>query len=193
MGGIGSGIWYRSGKKTTTEKVPRLDIRELRKHELSGWADHAGKSAESRDELVFRYRRRSRDGHWRDVVDTVLLDRTPWNYGGARLWFLCPRCAKRVAVLYGASARFLCRQCSNLTYSSANESYEDRMRRKARKIRRRLGASNDLLQPILEKPKGMHWKTFERLVEAEREANEAAVLAMADSAIFRRIMALEEI
>jgi hypothetical protein len=35
--------------------------------------------------------------------------------------------------------------------------------RKARKIRQKLGASMNLLEPIWQKPKGMHWRTFERL------------------------------
>jgi hypothetical protein len=35
--------------------------------------------------------------------------------------------------------------------------------RKARKIRERLGASNNLMVPILFKPKNMHQKTFNRL------------------------------
>ncbi|MEA1963705.1 MAG: hypothetical protein U9O41_01050 [Candidatus Aerophobetes bacterium] len=44
---------------------------------------------------------------------------TPTNLGiGIRYWFLCPKCRKRVAVLYmpfdGPS--FLCRGCHNLTY-----------------------------------------------------------------------------
>jgi hypothetical protein len=46
--------------------------------------------------------------------------------------------------------------------------------RKARKIRARLGASNDLIEPILFKPKNMHQKTFDRLC---REAEHADALS----------------
>jgi hypothetical protein len=43
--------------------------------------------------------------------------------------------------------------------------------RKARKIRARLGASNNLAEPIMFKPKNMHQKTFDRL---RREADDAS-------------------
>ena len=53
------------------------------------------------------------------------------------------------------------------------------MRRKARRIRRRLGATMDLRVPVWERPKGMHEATFQRLRVAEIAANEAAVLGLA--------------
>jgi hypothetical protein len=45
------------------------------------------------------------------------------------------------------------------------------MMRKARKIRERLGASNNLFEPVWDKPKGLHWNTFERMRQKERIAN----------------------
>jgi hypothetical protein len=104
-----------------------------------------------------------------------LFDRTSCNYGGQRTWFLCPRCWQRVAVLYGAGKYFWCRHCYDLTYSSQQESRQDRLMRKARKIRARLGASNDFTKPILFKPKNMHQKTFDRL---RREADHASHLSL---------------
>jgi len=44
--------------------------------------------------------------------------------------------------------------------------------RKARKIRQELGASMNLLEPIWQKPKGMHWRTFERLRNKAVKAEE---------------------
>ena len=46
--------------------------------------------------------------------------------------------------------------------------------RKARKIRERLGASNNLMESILFKPKNMHQKTFDCL---RREADNASNLS----------------
>jgi hypothetical protein len=48
----------------------------------------------------------------------VRLDYTPATYGGARVWFLCPHCNKRVSCLYlpPSGGRFLCRTCHDLTY-----------------------------------------------------------------------------
>lgn len=192
MGGIGSGSWFRWDKKTTTEEVHRVDIRYMRNQGLLHWPGYTGSLSWSRrgeqtgsirfrveqDRLVLMYRYRSHGEEWQDVEEHVWFDRTPCNYGGERLWFLCPHCGKRVAVLYGAGIRFLCRHCYALPFGSQNETYIDRMMRKARKIRRRLGASESLVEPIWQKPKGMHRRTFERLLRAEREANWASTLAM---------------
>ena len=92
-------------------------------------------------------------------------------------------------MLYGAGARFLCRHCYDLPYASQNETYMDRMMRKARKICRRLGASESLFDPIWEKPKGMMYrKTFERLVREERAADEACSFASAEKfGMFERL------
>jgi hypothetical protein len=44
--------------------------------------------------------------------------------------------------------------------------------RKAWKIRERLGASMDLTESILFKPKGMHQRTFDRLRKEAEQAND---------------------
>jgi len=51
---------------------------------------------------------------------SVRIDKTPCHYGGVRYWFLCPKCGKRVAILYCAKY-FVCRHCLNLTYRSCQE------------------------------------------------------------------------
>lgn len=188
MGGIGSGTWYRWDTKTTTEEVHRVDIRYMRKRGLlkclgsSGilsWSQGGEKTGSIRfrlelNSLILMYKYRYHGEEWIEVEELVRLDRTPCNFGGERLWFLCPHCGKRVAVLYGARARFLCRHCHGLSYSSQCESDLDRMMRKARKIRRRLNASDDLSEEIWDKPKNMHWSTFNRLVKMECLVNEAS-------------------
>ena len=58
----------------------------------------------------------------------------------------------------------MCTPCSGLRYKSKSESHPDRMLRKARKIRDRLGADWGAGM-IVSKPKGMHWSTFFRLEE----------------------------
>lgn len=59
------------------------------------------------------------------------LTRSQCNYGGDRVWFLCPACNQRIGTLYRRplSELFLCRNCNNLTYQlrkyhrSPQESY----------------------------------------------------------------------
>lgn len=191
MGGSGSGSWYRWDSKTTTESQHQIDIRWLKKQRylrpgtagslLWSWGDEQTGSIGFRmekDRLIFNYRHRHHGGDWKPVEQAITFDRTSCNYGGYRTWFLCPRCWKRVAILYGAGKYFLCRHCYDFTYSSQQESRSDRLMRKARKIRARLGASNNLMAPILFKPKNMHQKTFDRLRREADYANNLSWIIM---------------
>jgi hypothetical protein len=105
-------------------------------------------------------------------------DRTACNYGNHRSWFLCSLCGRRVAILHHGLSGFLCRHCYDLAYASQREPQRARMMRKARKIRNRLGASMNLLAPIVGKPKGMHWDTYRRLVRAENKSSNLAFGAL---------------
>ncbi len=187
MGGVGSG--KRSGKKpkVTTERLPSIDIRLLRKQgylipdtdgELT-WSVGGKPVCSVRyrmylSKMVINYNHRSKDGHWVPAKQEIIFDQTQCNYGGGRQWFLCGNCNRRVAVLYFGSGGFFCRHCLNLTYASQQENEEHRMMRKARNIRQRLGAGDNLFAPIWEKPKNMHQTTFDRL---RREADYAHSLS----------------
>jgi len=192
MGGRGSGSWYRwGGRKTTTESQKRIDIRWLKQQGYLQAGTMGSLSWSCRGEatgsinysmieegMLLNYRYRINGGEWEPVEQRILFDRTRCNYGGNRTWFLCPRCGKRVVVLYGAGKLFLCRHCYDLTYRSQQEGVVDRMMRKQWKIRERLGASNSLFDPILFKPKGMHQKTFDRLRNEADYANNRSCLIM---------------
>jgi hypothetical protein len=98
---------------------------------------------------------------------TILAD-----HGGERAWFLCPAegCGRRVARLYvGGAGIFACRYCYGLAYACQRESADDRGARRADKIRDRLGWEPGILNGPGGKPKGMHWRTFDRLT-AQHEA-----------------------
>jgi hypothetical protein len=183
MGGYGSGKRWNS--KSTTESQHGIDIRWLKKQGylrpgnagLLSWSSRGKRTGSigyrmETDRMILNYRYRPHGGEWEHVEQTISFNRTPCNYGGFRTWFLCPRCWRRIEVLYGAGKYFLCRHCHDLTYASQQESKEDRLMRKARKIRERLGASNNLMEPILFKPKNMHRKTFERLRKEEKHVND---------------------
>lgn len=179
MGGSGSGR-HGWGGKTTTESQRRIDIRWMKRQGYFRAGTMGNLTWSSRGEqtgllgfsmvekgMVLNYRYRINGGEWEPVEQTIAFDRTPCNYGGHRTWFLCPRCGKRIAILYGAGKFFLCRHCYDLAYGSQQETTGDRLMRKQRKIRERLGASESLVDPILFKPKGMHQKTFDRLRHEE--------------------------
>ena len=185
MGGRGSGNWWRWDSRSTTDESLYLDIRWLKKQGYlrPGAAGPLTWSRRGKQTGYINYKMGLNrvflnyccraHGNEEEVEQIISLDQTPCNYGGFRTWFLCPQCGKRVAVLYGAGKYFLCRHCYNLTYASQQEDEATRLIRKARKIRERLGASDDLMEPILLKPKNMHWATFHRL---RREAEQAGSL-----------------
>jgi hypothetical protein len=121
--------------------------------------------------LTYRYRVGS--GDWESVRQAVTLDWTPCHYGGTRPWLRCAGCRRRVSVLCGEGKWFLCHHCYELPYGSQQETAEDRHCRKVRKIRDRLEASHNLAEPVWpwNKPKGMHWSTWERLRVQEEQAH----------------------
>lgn len=181
MGGCGSGDW-QSGKDTTND-YRSLDVRRLQRDGLLTpgkafsweWSRNGENVASihvrtEANRLILNYRHRSGSGDWQSIEYPVWLDWTECNYGGRRAWFRCPAkgCGLRVAVLYGGTI-FACRHCHHLAYVCQRESDYDRAARRADTIRRRLGWKVGILNGPGWKPKGMHWRTFERL-KAEHDA-----------------------
>jgi hypothetical protein len=108
------------------------------------------------------------------VQQRVRLDYSACHFGGRRVWLVCPGCCGWAARLFFARSAFVCRRCCGFPYASQQESIRDRANRKARKIRNKLGASPVVGDPIYEKPKGMHWATFERLKAQAEDADDMA-------------------
>jgi len=48
----------------------------------------------------------------------IQLEWSPQNKGGNRVWFSCPHCGERIAILYLTADGFRCRKCSALVYPS---------------------------------------------------------------------------
>lgn len=92
----------------------------------------------------------------------IQIERTACHLGGQRLWFWCPGCGRRVAVLYGHEF-FACRHCRNLAYACQRETPIDRAIRRADSIRKQLGWTVGIANPKGCKPKGMHWNTYWQL------------------------------
>jgi hypothetical protein len=68
-----------------------------------------------------------------------------------------------VAKLYQRGKLFACRHCHGLAYASQQESSNQRGVYRAQKIRTRLGGSVSMFEDFPDKPKGMHWRTYDRL------------------------------
>jgi len=199
---MGSGEWYRYGKKQTIENYRSLDVNWLNRrgylmagsrvsvhwsqaHKFSGSLNV--KAIESF--LILDYKYKS-DDEWESITESILLSRTRCNYGGTRTWFICPGvkngipCQRRVTKLYLVGKYFCCRHCYELVYESQRELKRHRFLRIDQKIRMRLGGSGSISEPFPLKPKGMHWKTYNRL-RCKAEYAEHCYLTMLDGWIHR--------
>lgn len=150
MGGHGSGRWGVS-TRPLAESMRRIDLATLRLDEPALTSGHR-----------LQIKCSSNDGE-RVQATTVYLDSTRMYFGGRRLWFRCPRCEGRCRVLYG-TWRIACRRCHRVRYLSQRETRSGRANLGMMKVVKRLHpeATCNMLPP---KPKGMHWSTYDRLVE----------------------------
>lgn len=179
MGGPGSGTWMRWNTGLTMDEAARLDVRELARRgalvpgseftlrwtvSVFGEERERGSIAATAlaDGVELRFRGLAANGSWDDVRQEIPLERTPCNLGGTRVWWTCPGCQRRAAVLFGARATFQCRRCHNLAFPVENEGAVLRAFRRARKNRKRLGADSELFLPFPGKPPNMHWTTYWR-------------------------------
>lgn len=126
------------------------------------------------DALTLRYTL-TMDKVARNVAERLMLVKTACAYGGARQWFACPWCTRRVAVLNLRRGYFACRCFQRVAYSSQSEDDIDRLWRKRNKIEGRLGGH-------WRQPKGIRQHTYDRLVSAlvncEEQGGHAFALAL---------------
>jgi hypothetical protein len=113
------------------------------------------------DRIVLSYVHRVGSEDWRRIEYPVSLTWTPCNYGGKRVWFLCPGkgCGQRVAILYSGEI-FVCRRCKQLAYPSQRQQPCESVLARLESIRARLGGSRKLGDCLPPKPKGMHRSTY---------------------------------
>jgi hypothetical protein len=177
MGGIGSGRHWHYDAAQTTDDYLALDIRRWKRDGLLTpgrwlgwqWSRNGSQIAAIRarvetDRVVLVYRHRPGGADWKHEEYPVYLGWTPCHLAGQRPWFLCPAsgCGRRVAILYGGGI-FACRQCHQLSYPSQREPDDERATRRADRMREKLGWEPGILNGRGWKPKGMHWRTFDRL------------------------------
>lgn len=172
---------YYWDKKDNTDQYRQIDVRYMQREKLlnHGQVNSLRWTSQRTGEVVgridyevkaegvcFSYRVRSSPSEaWRPYEYLVPVTYTPCHYGGHRAWFNCPYCNKRVAILY-LDEKIACRTCYKLNYTSQQQTkgtYQerDRMNKIREKLNWPLFKDVHLWQRI--KPKGMHYKTFEKL------------------------------
>jgi len=106
------------------------------------------------------------------AAQTIELTSTRPKLGGERWWFVCPTTGRRCRVLYLTrdGDRFVSRQAAKLAYRSTALGFADRIRWRAEQLRDLLpGARYQRYPP---RPKGMHRKTYDRIVSRLRDSDE---------------------
>ena len=171
----------RPGWHVKAEQVLSLDVRALARRGLlaTGFFSWRWRATESGEE-VGSVSIWSRDGalalNFRSggnsVEQLVRLDFTRCHFGGTRTWFRCPHCNRRVALLYFRGARFGCRVCRQVAYSCQSEDLAARTWRRQLKLERQLSEDCG-------RPKGMHVRTYERLLSAIDRCEERRENALA--------------
>lgn len=173
MGLDGRGRWYRWDKRRTVDEYLRLDaVQVSRLLDLSRVEKGAlewGRASIAYQILPGVGLRIAYAVNGRPVEPYLIP--ISWtdqaNIGGKRPWWLCPGCGRRCRYLYGGRL-FLCRECHGLTYVTSQKSKAERPMEQVRArmwaIRRRLRATGGLWDPLPDRPKGMHRRTYARLV-----------------------------
>lgn len=161
------GRYFLWSWKRGTGDAGSVAVEVLPKAELAN--KQTGQAFPGRGAVVFRYRRTPYGGEPEDVENIIPLHWTSPNFGGMRPWFLCPRCFRRVGVLALYGNAFFCRRCLGASYEVRNERPSYRFMRRRDKLLARLGPDGG-------RPKGMHWRTYERIRE---QADAAEYLSLA--------------
>ncbi len=192
MGGYGSGRQFWAN---CTNDYLSIDARQLQRDGLviaglsfnSTWS-RSGKEIGNmgvrteNGQVILSYSLQKNGVESQRLDYPVKLQTTSCHYGGMRYWFTCPAvgCGKRVAKLYLGDKYFACRHCYRLAYSCQRETTDDRATRRADKIRDKLDWRPGILNGNGWKPKGMHWKTYQRLItEHDNYVNQSLMGIMA--------------
>jgi hypothetical protein len=197
MGGRGSGSWYRWSTRPVVEDGLSLDLCRLIRQGnvvprkwVSGSLTWSNVNTDERTASIgyeanmvdpcnawmrLHYKRNDTPEDYK-----VRLTTTRPNYGGQRWWFICPSRGIRTAKLYLANGGdwFASRQAYGLAYRSQSECREDRQATRAHRLRRKLGGHAGFEQPFPDKPKGMHWKTYQQMCDEIDYLEQTSMMSM---------------
>jgi hypothetical protein len=205
MGGLGSGLSKKPGRRRTVDSCWALDARRL---SAMGYLRPGGglgtfpltlgnmvfpvklrcETESGADRLYLSYALRNapesgngeRSGDQETVIEVIPIVQVPSNLGrGSLPYFLCPResagCGRRVRKLHLAGRYFLCRSCSNLIYSSP---YDRQPWQLAARRASKLRQRLGIIGPnVPGKPPGMWVADYERLLEETLQAETQATEA----------------
>lgn len=176
--------------KALTSQRMKLDIRTMQADVYAPWSHRHGWKNGATAVLRFRHREKKatielsvpgKEMH----MTNVELDKTAQHFGGNRVWWKCPCCNERVGLLYWQACRWQCRKCAELVHPSTRETESSSAYSRVNRVRRKLRWFGGLLSPAAGRPRGMHRKTYNRLLKELAEAEVNAVGA--GDAVFERL------
>lgn len=190
MGGSGSGRRGQGGA-LTTEDMSSVDIRWLHRKcniKILGtrtvtWS-RCGRTTGSisitmtADGVIFSYTVTPNSGEPVRIERLVTVEWTETQFGGHRPWFSCPRCGRRTAIVF-AGRSVACRKCLGIRHQSQNECASDRAIRRIDFLRDKLKWEPGFLNGTQWRPKGMHRKTYQRLLWEYTETSRYVNLSIA--------------
>lgn len=192
MGGYGSG--GHNMRKSSTGYCPKIDSfwfnriipmmseedieQKVKKVEWDNGAKITLLVYQSKIEVDYRYQLNDYD-EWTNVKEAIYLSELSNNFGGNRLYFICPSCRNRFRFLYIRSGYFRCRKCNRLNYPTSRKGKNDLPSIKMQtilsnkfKIKIKDLSYFDMADYIPDKPKGMHWNTYYKWLEELEKAQE---------------------
>ena len=125
-----------------------------------------------RDTFSAFYLWKGKDDAAGPIRSTVSLERRPCRFGGTRVYFICPRCARRTLRLAVLASGLTCGTCGRITWGSRRETETARLVRKANKLALRLGL--DYFGDPPKRPPHMRAATYARIM-AELEPLKAEI------------------
>jgi hypothetical protein len=170
----------RPGWHVKAEHCLKLDVRTLARRKLLGgasfsWSWSNTVTGEKLGSIGLTTRPGGALLHFSSggtpVSQDICIINTPCHFGGLRPWFQCPRCWRRVGVLFLRSSNFMCRHCGRVAYASQSEDDMGRAWIKQHKLERRLDED-------WQRPRGMHRATYERIIDKIMSCEEARDAAM---------------
>ena len=106
--------------------------------------------------------------------EQITVTATSCNYGGSRYWWHCPKCGRRVGVLY-FNQSYQCRHCIGANYSIQLQQPIDRLFKRVAVIRERLDWPQGIANGKGERPRYMHHKTYQKLIAEHGELSQQII------------------
>ena len=173
MGSRGSAGGHNLKRSGVVEDAWSLDARELQRRDIleHGWCARVALSHRSGrtsmiefeceyDRIHLRCGVRDTAGHLISKSVSMEITRVSKRYGGSQAYLLCPRCEKRVLLVYLNGGDLVCRTCADLVHTSSRERTGDRALRRCHKLRARLGDDHRFLAGMPARPPHMRWRTY---------------------------------